>query len=366
MAGSVYKQLIRKWKSHTDQDRGRFWRTFITALEAEPREGDGLQGQSGFSHPVVGLGVDNARKRLVVVSGEADPRVASLAQTDIQASMPDIQVVMARPVILSLAAAARTIEAWFGELGLTRHKLERYQKQPEMLKKRSERLLKRYAPRVMRALVQGNAVAALDDLTLYKELLHQIRFVEFHPGPDLEEAHFTLRDRHSIVDLGNIVAIDPVEYDREMGICSVPLYEFDNHSIEVFHEGTDIEAARTILKRYGIFQYFFPPPDHLALGMIDPAPHDFPKLLEDVARVPSIGHPLGISEIVEPGLDIATTVHALKEQGFVVEGEIGLELSESGRTVRSTVKFSPRESLFSEIARIFHIKVDLSLKDLFK
>jgi hypothetical protein len=202
---------------------------------------------------------------------------------------------------------------------------------------------------------------------MYKEVLQQIRFVEFHAGPDLvDEEHFKARDRHSSLDLGSIVSIDPVEYDRRLGLCSIPLYDFDNRSIEYFHRGTDLEAARAVLKQYGIFQYFFPPPDHLALGLAEASPRDSRTLATDVANVPSLGHPFGAFEIVDSGTNLAETIASLKAQGFMVQGEIGLELTESGRAVRSTVKFSPREGIFSKIARVLSIKVDLSMKDLFK
>ncbi len=50
---------------------------------------------------------------------------------------------------------------------------------------------------------------------------------------------------------------------------------------------------------------------------------------------------------------------------FGGRGRIRDELTEAGRVVRSTVKYRPREGIFSKIARIVSVKVDLSLKDLF-
>jgi len=49
---------------------------------------------------------------------------------------------------------------------------------------------------------------------------------------------------------------------------------------------------------------------------------------------------------------------------LVVEGEFGLELTSSGKTIRSSVKFRPKESLISKIINQFSIKIDL--KSLFR
>lgn len=78
-----------------------------------------------------------------------------------------------------------------------------------------------------------------------------------------------------------------------------------------------------------------------------------------------MGHPFGGLEIVQEGRDLNQVIENLKAQGLAVEGEFGIELTEAGRVVRSTVAYRPREGIFSKIARIVSVKVDLSLKDLF-
>jgi hypothetical protein len=52
--------------------------------------------------------------------------------------------------------------------------------------------------------------------------------------------------------------------------------------------------------------------------------------------------------------------------GYVADTEIGLEITEKGRTVRQNIKIRPRESLISKISKILSVKVDFSTKDLFK
>lgn len=87
-----------------DQSKQHFWRSFLIAVETEPREAHEIRGASGFVHPVLAIGVDEKRSRTVIVSGDFDARMASLAQADIQAADPSTRIVMARPVGINLQA----------------------------------------------------------------------------------------------------------------------------------------------------------------------------------------------------------------------------------------------------------------------
>jgi hypothetical protein len=53
-----------------------FWHSFLRAVETEPKDVKSLSGASGLSHPLVTLGIDEKRRRVVLVSGESDPRAA--------------------------------------------------------------------------------------------------------------------------------------------------------------------------------------------------------------------------------------------------------------------------------------------------
>jgi len=167
-----------------------------------------------------------------------------------------------------------------------------------------------------------------------------------------------------VVRFGSLVALDPAELDRQMGICSVPLYEFSIGEAEVFHAGSDVERAREILKARDIFQYFFPAPDHLALGLIEKNHLSPSALVEWLRRPPDIGHPFGPLELIDRNLQFNEIVDALKDRGFSVEGEVGLELTDSGQISRATVKFKPREGFLSKLSNVVSINIDLNLKDL--
>ena len=76
-----------------------------------------------------------------------------------------------------------------------------------------------------------------------------------------------------------------------------------------------------------------------------------------------MGHPLGDPELVQESLSLQDTIAALQERKLIVEGEVGLEVTNAGRTLRSAIRFRPRESLLSKL--LARISISIGLKDLF-
>lgn len=85
------------------------WRSFCTALGADYREHNEIQGRSGLNHPVQAIAVDERTSRLIIVSAEYNPRIAALMRVDIQATLPNTKVLVARPIAVDLAHAARLL-----------------------------------------------------------------------------------------------------------------------------------------------------------------------------------------------------------------------------------------------------------------
>ncbi len=168
------------------------------------------------------------------------------------------------------------------------------------------------------------------------------------------------------IDLDRLVNFNPFQTDQQYGVCSIPLYEFDDIEIDELNSRQDPGRARDIFMRYGIFQYFFPPADQLALGLADYGIKSKSTILNRIERISREGHPLGSFEILDQKTQIPDLVAALQERKLIVEGEVGLEVSTEGNSYRSQVKFRPREGIFEKIARIFSIKGNFTLSDLFK
>jgi hypothetical protein len=67
-------------------------------------------------------------------------------------------------------------------------------------------------------------------------------------------------------------------------------------------------------------------------------------------------------------IDPVGIVEQLVDQGLLVEGEIGFEVTKDGNTQRATVRFRPREGLISKICQRLNVKIEATanLKDLFR
>jgi hypothetical protein len=100
--------------SATDDNKAAFWKNLLEAVETEPRDASFVRGISGLEHPVIAVGVDDARRRLVLVSGEHDARSAAIAQLDIQRAIESVQVVVARPIAVNLGILTKQIVGFLG------------------------------------------------------------------------------------------------------------------------------------------------------------------------------------------------------------------------------------------------------------
>ncbi len=153
--------------------------------------------------------------------------------------------------------------------------------------------------------------------------------------------------------------------DRQNGICPLPLYELTESDWELFLSGRRIDDVEERLKGLGIFQYFFPPPDQIALGFADRNSAPIRTIASAIELAPAMGHPLAESELVHGLVDPLGIVEQLVDQGLLVEGEIGYEVTEDGTRQRTTVRFRPREGLISKILQRFNVKFEATanLKD---
>lgn len=329
-----------------------FWQNVLRATEAEPKNESVIRGASGIHHSVVALGVDESRRRLLIVSGEHDARTAAMAQIDIQASLDKFQVLVARPVAFDLPAVAKTIAALSGRTRFLLEDISKFDAKSG----------------TFRTIIQehfGEVLAPLDflgripfnTLAQWMQVIQQLALIQFSMSDSQDKGTIS-------IDLGALASLEALERDNHFGICPVPLYEFMPDEIEKLNSGTNLDSVREILRNHGLLQYFFPSPDQVALGLIDRGVTSGEDVLEGVLRVPEIGHPYGAMELVGRSVTVPDMIEALQDRGLAVEGELGWELGAEGRNVRTTVRFRPREGLLSKLINRFSFGVDL--KDFFK
>lgn len=278
-----------------------FWSQFLRAVDTDPRQASEICGASGLAHPVLGIGVDDARRRLIVVSGDANGRATALAQADVQAAIKSYRVLFCRPFIVSVM-----------KLGFEEDD---------------------------RISILGGSIGAM-------KLWY--------------ESGSVLSDR--AIDEDSIAVREALtRIDLKTGLCPIPMDDFSTTDIEMMCSARNLDDTRTLLQRLQLLQYFFPPPDQLALGLIDRGELTPSRVLSDLEAAPQLGHPYAAAEIISV-TSLSQIVEALQEQGLVVEGEMSLEVTPAGKTIRSSVQFKPREGLVSKLLN--RVSVTLNLKDL--
>jgi hypothetical protein len=345
----------------------RFWQSFLRAVETEPRHAHEIRGASGIIHPLLAVGVDEARARTVLVSADADARTAALAQADIQASLPSMKVVMARPVAINLRAFASSLISQLGGSRVPMNILQRFSSEGDEGQKQMQQFFAETFSGNVIAVTRPFKYVELNVPSFWKELIQQLSLLQFEglPQPDSNELKQELKGTPTLV-LERLMGFDPIAADRAGGVCAIPLFDLLETDFEVFENGAT-DSAREVLRVHNVLHYFFPAADQIILAAAERSAPTPPSLaMRQVAFAPEAGHPLAPNEIVDPRTDLIDLLEALRAKGLVTEGNTVLELTPAGHSVRAEVKFKPREGLMEKLARVLSIKIDMSLKDIFK
>jgi hypothetical protein len=355
--------IIHAVTTTSDEPGRQFWRSFLLAVEAEPRTATEIRGASGLFHPVIAVGVDDMRRRIVLISGASDARAAAFAQHDVQAANPTYRVAVARPIAVNLSRVAAAVASFIGTNILATNELEKFASLPKEgmsaqdLDSRAKALAEGLQSG-LRGVIEHSAVRFT---VILQEVLKQLSHLTEVSSTGMDAAPNTEASLH----LGSLISLDPIRGDLQVGNCPVPLYDFNHADAEALHRGHDIDSVRDVLRRRQLLQYFFPSPDHLVLGFAERA-HTDSAFAEVLEQAPAAGHPLGVPELLPAGTDIRNVIAELQDRRFLVEGEIGYELSEHGRIVRAAVQFKPREGFLAKLSRILSLKIDVNLSNLFK
>ena len=148
--------------------------------------------------------------------------------------------------------------------------------------------------------------------------------------------------------------------DQEVGICAIPIHGFSGDEMEIVSAGREEESIANILRERQVLQYFYPAPDQLALGLIHQKPEPVSRLLEQLDAVPRLGHPYGPNELTEVGpAAIVELVEQLREMGLTAEGNLGVELTPDGKSVRASIRFQPRDGLVARVMN--HLNINFNI-----
>ena len=84
-------------------------------------------------------------------------------------------------------------------------------------------------------------------------------------------------------------------------------------------------------------------------------------IIRAVNEAAELGHPLGDSEIVPTITAVPEILEALKDIGYIAEGEHGIEVSPDGQTSRMTIKYRPREGLVAKLINRIAVNANVSI-----
>jgi hypothetical protein len=155
-----------------------------------------------------------------------------------------------------------------------------------------------------------------------------------------------------LVDLQPFLSVDPQQWDRDNGICPLPIYEMTEDEIELCKSGSKLDEIGEMIVRRGIRQYFEPPFDQSALALVERGLSNLHDIEKALSVLDETGHPIGENEILESRTNLEQTLQGLMDIGYVAEGVQTVEITAEGRQQRSILRFKPREAAITKVVRL--------------
>ena len=325
-----------------DLDNGLFWKNFVRALDAEPRDDNVVRGISGIEHKLLGIGVNDKDRRLVLVSDTPTAEHAALMQVDVAATSRDLNVVIARPAAFDLTGPVRKIVEAYGSPVLDKTAIEKFN---ELGKKEDDQAMRMAFGQLFGAFMLTAARAftftPLTGYSQFQQFVSQLSLIDFTTA---------LSDENGQVDLKPFAELDITLKDRELGICPVPLYKFEETQMETILSATNAEPVTEVLHDLDIHQYFFPEPEDVGLGLVDRGITNPENVETALTTAPKIGHPYAGS-----GGDVSAQfaheiVQRLIDNERLEEAEV-LMVTEDGAQLRVRAKAKPSEAFIVKLLR---------------
>lgn len=342
-------------------DTPPIWEAFCTAVGTEFRDDKEIRGASGLVHPVEAVGVDDNGKRVVLVSAEFNPRIAALMRIDVQATLPDTKVLVARPLALDLGHVARKM--FFTETGVL--DINRVLPLAELPKygDKSEEFWEEFYGDSLDLAFGSVARSNISLKTHFFSFIEQISSVNwdelFSVGDEKNYLQIAVNTLTKFSEIDNLAA------DMEHGICPIPTYELTEDDWDLFGNPKNIDEVQSRLTDMSIYQYFYPPADSLALGLIDSGKASQEEIEIGMNVAEATGHNISESALLSDASQLPDILDGLSERGYILEGEFTNELTEEGKLYRQSVSVRPSESLFHKLSQLMSLKMEMNLKDLF-
>ena len=212
-ANSVYLEAIETL-SAKEVNNEHFWDHFMMALDVEPRDHTVIEGRSGVQHRLLGIGVNEKQRRLVLVSDTPSAEHAALMQVDVAATADDLNVVVARPAAFDLTGPITSIIGAYGSNIIDKKAINRFNSFSNQ--KDKDEVNANFAELFGAFMLNSSRSFKFTPLTPYSQFLqfvNQISLIDFSSLKDIENAS---------IDLLPFSKMDITKQDRDMGICPIP------------------------------------------------------------------------------------------------------------------------------------------------
>jgi hypothetical protein len=247
-------------------DVNSIWKNLSLALGAEPRQYPVITGSSGIEHEFLAVAVDEKARRIILVSPDPDPRIAALTQVDVQTAIPDVRILMARPIIVHLGVLARRLVSAVGTDQLDLKRFKEFSAQLNaMSKEEQQKTVSIYFGSILERMGSAFQHVTIPPLAQITTILQQAANLDWKRIMDSAQSN----PDGVIIPLGGLIETDNLSLDRRYGVCPIPFYELTDTDWTMLNSGDDIDAIKVRLKELGIYQYFFPPIDELTVGFVD-------------------------------------------------------------------------------------------------
>jgi hypothetical protein len=201
------------------------------------------------------------------------------------------------------------------------------------------------------AITKPSDIVPLDILSQIMFVIRQLTYIDVQMAiTDIGEQQL----QH--LDLANLATRGLMKPDREVGVCPLPLYTFTDEDWGAF-DSTSRDDLAEHLKTLGVYQYFFPAPDHAVLGLIDRTSLSKADIGPTVQRFGEMGHPIGEPEIVRTAT-MLQMIGELQDKGLI-EGKVNFTLTDEGNKIRGSVAFKARESVISKLVNQLRLSVNI-------
>ena len=279
-----------------------------------------------------------------------------MMQTDIEATLSGVHVVVARPIAVGLPVIAQAAID-FRCNTLTFENLKIFSGKGRQQKQRLKEFQEVLLPKVFAPSAKVFEMVSLNILSQILYVIKQLTYI------DLEMASTEIGRQIKHVNLDRLARQDLMQVDREVGVCPLPLYSFSETDWQIFQSRSADEIAEH-LKVLQIYQYFFPAPDQAILGLVDRIQLPKERIDQDLQRLAGMGHPIGETELVGPASSMVRIIDELQGKGLMVEGNLHYNITESGKIIRGNVKFKPREGAISKL--INRLQLTMNIRNYFR